>query len=80
MSATICLHVDDVFCVGDKEFYDLLTQAITRVCLNGSEDTNGIMCVGQCGRCMEDNGDMFASRWIKRGLLKNSEKSNLTSN
>ena len=47
MSGIICLHVDDIFCVGDKEFYHHVVSAIQKDYQFGYEDTNDVLFVGQ---------------------------------
>ena len=56
VSGIICPHVDDLFCVGDTEFYRQVASAIQKDCQIGSEDTNDVLFVGQ-GVCWktEDN-------------------------
>ena len=39
VSGVICLHVGDMFCNGDKEFYSKVVAAVKRVYQIGSEDT-----------------------------------------
>ena len=47
VSGIICLHVDDLVCVGDKEFYHHVVSAIQKDYQIGSEDTNDVLFVGQ---------------------------------
>ena len=39
--------MDDLFCVGDKEFYHHVVSAIQKDYHIGSEDTNDVLFVGQ---------------------------------
>ena len=50
------MHVDDMI-VGNTEFCVISIRAINRDYQIVSEDANGIMCVGQRVRWMEDNGE-----------------------
>ena len=43
----ICLHVDDIFMAGDKEFHSRVVDSIKRDFQIGSEDKNDILFVGQ---------------------------------
>ena len=47
VSGIICLHVDDLFCVGDQEFYQCVIYSIQKDFQIRSEDTNGVLFVGQ---------------------------------
>jgi len=48
VSGIICFHADDLFCVGDQEFYQhVITSVQTRISKIGSEDTSDVLCVGQ---------------------------------
>ena len=47
VSGIICLHVDDIFCVGDKELYHNVVASIGRSYEIGSEDINDVLFVGQ---------------------------------
>ena len=47
VSGIICLHVDDLFCVGYQEFYQCVIASIQKDSQIGSEDTNDVLCVGQ---------------------------------
>ena len=43
VSGIICLHVDDLFCVGDNIFYHHVVSAIQKDYQIGSEDTNDVI-------------------------------------
>ena len=43
----ICLHVDDLFCSGNQEFYQGVISLMQKDCQTGSEDTSDILFVGQ---------------------------------
>ena len=47
VSGIICLHVDDLFCVGDQEFYQHVITSIQNDFQIGSEDANTVLFVGQ---------------------------------
>ena len=47
VSGIICLHVDDLFCVGAQEFYQCIISSIHKDFQIGSEDTNDVLFVGQ---------------------------------
>ena len=47
VSGIICLNVDDLFCVGDQKFYKCVISSIQKDVQMGSEDTNGVLFVGQ---------------------------------
>ena len=40
VSGIICVHVDDLFCVGDQEFYQCVISSIQNDIQIGSEDNN----------------------------------------
>ena len=43
----ICLHVDDLFMTGSKEFYSLIGDALRKEYQIGSEDRNDVVFTGQ---------------------------------
>ena len=55
VSGIICLHVDDIFCVGDNDFYHHVVSAIQKDYQIGSEDTNYVLFVGQGVRWNTEN-------------------------
>ena len=60
VSGIICLHVDDLFCVGDKEFCHHVVSAIQKDYQIGSADTNDVLFVGQGVRWKtEDNKSLI---------------------
>ena len=59
VSGIICLHVDDLFCVGDKEFYHHVVSAIQKDYQIGSEDTNDVLFVGQGVRWKTEDNKSF---------------------
>ena len=59
VSGIICLHVDDLFCVGDKEFYHHVVSAIQKDYQIGSEDTNYVLFVGQGVRWKTEDNKPF---------------------
>ena len=42
----MCLHVDDVFCVGDQEFYQHVIPSLQKEFQIGPADTNDVLFVG----------------------------------
>ena len=59
VSGIICLHVDDLFCVGDKEFYHHVVSAIQKDYQIGAEDTNDVLFVGQGVRWTTEDNKSF---------------------
>ena len=55
VSGIICLHVDDLFCVGDKDFLHHVVSAIQKDYQIGSEDTHDVLFVGQGVRWKTEN-------------------------
>jgi hypothetical protein len=55
VSGILCPHVDDLFCVGDKELYQHVVSSIQRDYHIGSEDTNDVLFGGQGGRWKSEN-------------------------
>ena len=55
-SGCLCLHVDDLFFTGDKQFLSILRTAIKKAFDIGSEDTNNIEFVGQRIRWVRNAG------------------------
>ena len=47
VSGFICLHVDDLFMAGDKNFENVVLKGLRRDFSVGSEDKNDVMFVGQ---------------------------------
>ena len=68
VSGTICLHVDDLFCVGDKEFYHHVVSAIQKDYQIGSEDTNDVLFVGQGVRWKTEDNKSFIQVDQERGI------------
>ena len=64
VSGIICLHVDDLFCVGDQEFYQCVISSIQKDFQIGSEDTNEILFVG-ARVCWKTEGSTFSSKLTK---------------
>ena len=59
VSGIICLHVDDLVCVGDKEFYHHVVSAIQKDYQIGSEDTHDVIVVGQGVRWNTETTRLF---------------------
>ena len=59
VSGFICLHVDDLFCVGYNEFYQHVVYSIQRDYQVGSEDTNDTLIVGKGVRWNTENNQSF---------------------
>ena len=68
VSGIICLHVDDLFCVGDKEFYHHVVSAIQKDYQIGSEDTNDVLFVGQGVRWKAEDNKSFIQVDRERGI------------
>ena len=55
VSGIICLHVDDLFCVGDPEFYQHVITSVMTDYHIGIQDINVVLCVGR-RVCWETEG------------------------
>ncbi len=62
VSGFICLHVDDLFMAGDKNFEDIVLKGIRKDFNVGSEDKNDVMFVGQRIRWINKSGSASADR------------------
>jgi hypothetical protein len=60
--------VDDLFCVGDQEFYHRVASAIQQEYQICSEDTNDVLCVGQGVRCRSEDNKSFIQVDQERGI------------
>ena len=58
VSGIICLHVDDLFCVGDQEFHLQVITSIQPDFHIGSADTNDVLFWGQ-RVCWKTEGSNF---------------------
>ena len=67
VSGIICLHVDDLFCVGDKELYHHVVSAIQKDYQFFSEDTNDVLCVGQGVRWKTEDNKSFIQVYQEMG-------------
>ena len=68
VSGIICIHVDDLFCVGDKEFYHHVVSAIEKYYQIGSEYTNDVLFVGQGVRWKTEDNKSFIQVDQDRGI------------
>ena len=77
----ICLHVDDLFCVGNDAFCKKVIGSIRGTLQVGSDDTNDVMFVGQRIRRESRQGQAKkgSSLSIWRRRLRNFTRSNSTS-
>ena len=60
--------MDDLFCVGDKEFYHHVVSAIQKDYQIGSEDTNDVLFVGQGVRWKTEDKKSFIQVDQERGI------------
>ena len=61
VSGFICLHVDDLFMAGDKNFENVVLKGLRKDFSVGSEDKNDVMFVGQRIRWVNKSGTGSAS-------------------